>query len=121
MEVGLRNSKHFSPLVTLRCRVAVVVLDCLCVLLHFGSLDAEQFQPGSVLILAVEVGNEVAEHIAVLVHLHELAAMRRRYGLQIAVLVDTLNGTHLSLLFIQDQQHVFFLPLCGRGHSVCHK
>ena len=121
VEVGLRNSKHFSPLVALRCRVAVVVLDCLCVPLRFGSLDAEQFQPGSVLILAVEVGNEVAEHIAVLVHLHELAAVCRRHGLQIALLVDTLNGTHLALLFIQDQQHVFFLPLCGRGHSVCHK
>ena len=36
-------------------------------------------------------------------------------------LVNTFNGTHLSLLFIQDQQHVFFLPLCGWGHSVCHK
>ena len=99
----------------------MVVLDCLCVLLHFGSLDAEQFQPGSVLKLAEEIGNEVAEHIAVLVHLHELAALCRRHGLQIALLVDTLNGTHLALLFIQDQQHVFFLPLCGRGHSVCHK
>ncbi len=121
VEVGLRNSKHFSPLVTLRCGVAVVVLDCLCVPLRLGSLDAEQFQPGSVLILAEEIGNEVAEHIAVLVHLHELAAVCRRHGLQIALLVDTLNGTHLALLFIQDQQHVFFLPLCGRGHSVCHK
>ena len=101
----------------------MVVLDCLCVPLRFGSLDAEQFQPGSVLILAVEVGNEVAEHIAVLVHLHELATVSGSgwHGLQIALLVDTLNGTHLSLLFIQDQQHVFFLPLCGRGHSVCHK
>ena len=123
VEVGLRNSKHFSPLAVLRRGVAVVVLDYLCVLLHFGSLDTEQFQPGSVLILAVEVGNEVAEHIAVLVHLHELATVSGSgwHGLQIALLVDTLNGTHLSLLFIQDQQHVFFLPLCGRGHSVCHK
>ena len=121
VKVGLRNSKHFSPLAALRCWVAVVVLDCLCVLLYLGSLDTEQFQPGSILELAEEIGNEVAEHIAVLVHLHELAAMCRRHGLQIALLVDTLNGTHLALLFIQDQQHVFFLPLCGRGHSVCHK
>ena len=121
VEVGLRHSKHFSQLVALRGRVAVVVLDCLCVLLHFGSLDTEKFQPGSGLKLAEEIGKEVAEHIAVLVHLHELAAVCRRHGLQIAVLVDTLNGTHLALLFIQDQQHVFFLPLCGRGHSVCHK
>ena len=75
MEVGLRNSKHFSPLVALRRWVAVVVLDCLCILLRLGSLYAEQFQPGSVLKLAEEIGNEVAEHIAVLVHLHELAAM----------------------------------------------
>ena len=122
VKVGLRNSKHFCSFAALRCRVAVIVLDCPCLLFRFGSLYAEQFQPGSVLKLAEKIGNEVAEHIAVLVHLHELAAMRRRYGLQIAVLVEAFNSTHLALLFIQDQQHVlFFLPLCGRGHSVCHK
>ena len=99
----------------------MVVFDCPCVTLRFGSPHAEKFQPGSVLELAVEVGNEVGEHIAVFVHLHELAAMCRRYGLQITLLVEAFNGTHLALLFIQDQQHVFFLPLCRRGHSVCHK
>ena len=123
VKVWLRHSKHFRSFTVLRCRVAVIVLDCLCVTLRFGSPHAEKFQPGCVLILAVEVGKEVAEHIAVLVHLHELAAVcgGGRYSLQITLLVEAFNGTHFSLLFIQDQQHVFFLPLCGRGHSVCHK
>ena len=58
---------------------------------------------------------EVAEHIAVPIHLHKLTAMGLGwfYGLQIALVVDTFNGTHFPLLFIQDQQHVFFLPSAG--------
>ena len=123
VKVWLRHSKHFRSFAALRGRVAVIVLDSSCLLFCFGCLHAEKFQPGSVLELAVEVGKEIVEQITVLVHLHKLAAACRggRYNLQITLLVDTLNGTHLALLFIQDQQHVFFLPLCGRGHSVCHK
>ena len=121
--VGIRNSQRFRPSVALRRGVAVVVLDSFCVLFRFRSLAAEQSQSLRVLIPAEEIGNEVAEHIAVPVHLHKLTAMGlgRFYGLQIALVVDTFNGTHFPLLFIQDQQHVFFLPLCGRVHSVCHK
>ena len=99
----LQSFPHRLFLTTLRCRVAVVVLDCLCLLFRFGCLYAEKFQPGSVLTFAEEIGKEVAEHIAVLVHLHELAAVCRRHGLQIALLVDTLDGTHpVSYTHLQD-------------------
>ena len=117
--VRFRYMECFRPFVALRRGVAVVVLDSLCVLFHLRCLAAEQCQPFGVLKLAVEVGDKVADDVAVPVHLHELAA--RRHGLQIALLVESFNGTHFPLLFIQDQQHVFFLPLCGRVHSVCHK
>ena len=103
--VGIRNSQHFRPSVALRRGIAVVVLDSFCVLFRFRSLTAEQSQSLRVLIPAEEIGNEVAEHIAVPVHLHKLTAMGlgRFYGLQIALVVDTFNGTHFPLLFIQDQ------------------
>ena len=120
--VRFRYTECFRPFVALRRGVAVVVLDSLCVLFHLRCLAAEQRQPFGVLKLAVEVGDKVADDVAVPVHLHELAALYRRHCLQVALLVKSFNGTHFPLLFVQDQQHILFLPLCGRGHSVfAHK
>ena len=120
--VRFRYTECFHLFVTLRRGVAVVILDSLRVLFHLRCLAAEQRQPFGILKLAVEVGDKVADDVAVLVHLHELAALYRRHSLQVALLVESFNGTHFPLLFVQDQQHVLFLPLCGRGHSVfAHK